>query len=383
VIGLQPVRDSLKRNQFGGTAGGRIIKDKLFFFGGFQGTRQRSDPVENVAYVPTAATLAGNFSVADAAKANGGCLSTAKQLKDMSGNPYPGNQIPVSTFDPAASKLVSTYIPTSPDPCGKYLYGLPANNPDNQWIGRVDYLISNRQTFYGRYYLYDYTAIALFDGHNALTTGTPGNWDRSQTMTIGDTYTVSPTSVNSFHATFDRRRDNRSAASNLFSPKDLGVNMYVGVPNYFYLTLSGYSGGGFNVGCTQCTFADFDINTYQVADDFTIIKGRHQIGFGFDGRKDQFNSYTAGSSNGENTFNGSITGDGLADLLIGRFSNFRDGNPLSDYLRQTVMAAYVQDAFHATRNFSINIGVRWEPSVPSYDKYGRGNQFSWPLFLQG
>ena len=56
---------------------------------------------------------------------------------------------------------------------------------------------------------------------------------------------------------------------------------------------------------------------------------------------------------------------------------------ISDYLRQTVIAAYAQDSFHATRNLTINIGVRWEPSMPSYDKYGRGNQFSWPLFLQG
>ena len=53
---------------------------------------------------------------------------------------------------------------------------------------------------------------------------------------------------------------------------------------------------------------------------------------------------------------------------------------ISDYIRQTVIAAYVQDAFHATPHFTINYGVRWEPSVPAYDKYGRGNQFSWPLF---
>ena len=98
-------------------------------------------------------------------------------------------------------------------------------------------------------------------------------------MTIGDTYTFSPTAVNSFHATFDRRRDNRASASNLFSPKDLGVNMFINVPNYTQLTVSGYSGGGFNVGCGTCALANFDINTYQVADDFTLIRGKHQIGF--------------------------------------------------------------------------------------------------------
>jgi Carboxypeptidase regulatory-like domain/TonB dependent receptor-like, beta-barrel len=383
VVGLQPVRDSLKRNQFGGVAGGRIIKDKLFFFGGYQGTRQRSDPAQNTAYVPTAAALSGDFSVLDGAKANGGCLSSARTLKDPSGTPYPGNRIPLSAFDPAGLKLASSYLPTSADPCGKYLYGYLANNPDDQWIGRIDYNISSKNFFYGRYYIYDYLALSLFDGHNALTTGSPGNQDRSQTMTIGDTYTLGPTAVNSFHATFDRRRDNRSSAANLFSPADLGVNMFINAPNYTQLTVSSYSGGGFNIGCGTCALANFDINTYQLADDFTLIRGRHQLGFGFDGRKDQFNSYNYQQANGQFTFNGSTSGDGLADLLLGRFSGLTDGNVISDYLRQTVIAAYAQDAIHLTPHLSVNIGLRWEPSVPSYDKYGRGNQFSWPLFLQG
>jgi hypothetical protein len=376
-------RDTLKRNQFGGTVGGRIIKDKLFFFGGYQGTRQRSDPASQTAYVPTAAALAGNFSILDGAKSAGGCLTSARALKDASGNPYPGNQIPVSTFDQAGLKLASQFIPTSTDPCGKYLFGYLANNPDDQWIGRVDYNVSSKQQLYGRYFIYDFLALSLFDGHNALTTGTPGNQDRSQTMTIGDNYTFSPTAVNSFHATFDRRRDNRSSASNLFSPADLGVNMFLNVPNYTQLSVSSYSGGGFNVGCGTCALANFDINTYQVADDFTLIRGKHQIAFGIDGRKDQFNSYNNQQSNGQFTFNGGTSGDGLADLLIGRFSGLTDGNVISDYLRQTVFAAYVQDTFHATSHFTVNVGLRWEPFLPSYDKYGRGNQFSWPLFLQG
>src|ERR1019366_8084971 len=115
-----PLRDTLKRSQFGGVAGGRIIKDKLFFFGGYQGTRQRSDPSTSTAYTPTAATLKGDFSVIDGAKSAGGCAATAKQLKDPSGNPYPGNQIPVSSFDPAGIKLASTLFPVSSDPCGTY-----------------------------------------------------------------------------------------------------------------------------------------------------------------------------------------------------------------------------------------------------------------------
>jgi Carboxypeptidase regulatory-like domain len=378
-----PTRDTLKRSQYGGVAGGRIKKDKLFFFGGYQGTRQRSDPPANIAYTPTAATLAGDFSVVDGGKASGGCLASPRALKDASGVPYPNNQIPKSTFDAAGLKLASTFIPLATDPCGKVFYGYLTNNPDDQAIGRIDYNVSSKQQFYGRYFIYTYKALSLFDGHNALTTGTAGNDQRSQTMTIGDTYTISPTMVNSFHGTFDRRRNNRAAAANLFSPVDLGVNMFINYPHYTQLSVSSYSGGGFNVGCGTCAFANFNINTYQVADDFTIMHGKHQIAFGFDGRKDQFNSFNHQQSNGQFTFGGATSGDGLADLLIGRFSGLTDGNVISDYLRQTVMAAYVQDAIRPTSHLTINIGVRWEPSVPAYDKQGRGNQFSYPLFTQG
>jgi hypothetical protein len=377
-----PARDSLKRSQYGGVAGGRIIKDKLFFFGGYQGTRQRSNPAATTAHVPTAASLTGDFSALESSP----CLSSARALKDPgnSGALFPGNQIPVSRFDPAAVKLVHNYIPTSTNPCGLTLYGQPANNPDDQWIGRIDYLRSEKHAIYGRYFIYDYTAQTFFDGKNALTTGpNPGNRDRSHALTLGDTYTLSPTMVNSFHATFDRRADNRGSSANLFSPNDLEVNMFDNLPNYIQLTISNY----FNVACGTCAPGYFNINTFQASDDFTWTKGSHQFGFGIDGRKDQFNSTNNQQSNAQISFSGGTgvnsTGDSLADLMIGRMSSFVDGNALSDYMRQTVFAAYAQDTFRASQHLTLNFGIRWEPSLPAYDKQDRGNQFSLPDFLAG
>ncbi|HEV3197329.1 MAG TPA: carboxypeptidase regulatory-like domain-containing protein [Bryobacteraceae bacterium] len=381
-VGATRSRDSLKRSQFGGVAGGRIIKDKLFFFGGYQGTRQRSNPAATTAHVPTAASLIGDFSALESSP----CLSAARALKDPGngGIPFPGNQIPSSRFDPAAVKLVHNYVPTSANPCGLMLYGQPANNPDDQWIGRIDYLRSEKHTIYGRYFIYDYTAQSFFDGKNALTTGpNPGNRDRSHALTLGDTYTLSPSMVNSFHATFDRRADNRGSASTLFSPNDLGVNMFDNVPNYIQLTISNY----FNVACGTCAPGYFNINTFQVSDDFSWTKGRHQIAFGIDGRKDQFNSLNNQQANGQITFSGGTTanstGDSLADLMIGRMSQFVDGNALSDYMRQTIFAAYAQDNFRVSEHLTINLGVRWEPNLPTFDKQDRGNQFSLPAFLAG
>jgi hypothetical protein len=380
----QPVRDSLKRNQFGGTAGGRIIRDKLFFFGGYQQTAQRSNPASTTAHVPTALTLAGNFSVEDAATAQGGCQSKAITLKDpTTGNPLPGNIVPTNRFDPAAAKLLSSFVPQSSDPCGLLLYGQPSNNPDWQYIGRIDYVVSEKQQLYGRIYNYNYTAQRFFDGKNALTTGpNPGNLDNSITLTVGDTYTLSPTMVNSFHATFDRRADNRGSAPNLFGPQGLGIQNFAdNMPdNYMQITVTNY----FNVACGTCAPGYFNINTYQASNDFTVNKGRHQLGFGFDGRKQQFNSLNNQQANGQWTFTGSTTvntGDSLADLELGKLAGLTDGNALSDYMRQTVFSLYAQDTFRATEHLTLNFGLRWEPYSPTFDKQCRGNQFSLPEYI--
>jgi hypothetical protein len=382
----QPVRDSLKRNQFGGTAGGPIKKDKLFFFGGYQQTAQRSNPANTTAHVPTALTAVGNFSVEDAATSAGGCQSKAITLKDpTTGNPFPGNIIPTSRFDPAGAKLLSKYIPQSTDNCGLVLYGQPANNPDWQVIGRVDYVVSEKHAMYGRYYNYNYTAQRFFNGTNALTTGpNPGNLDNTVTTTFGDTYTISPTSVNSFHATFDRRADNRGSATNLFGPQALGITNFAdNMPDtYIQITVSNY----FNVACGTCAPGYFNVNNFQVSDDYQMTRGKHQIGFGIDGRKEQFNSLNNQQANGQWTFTGSSTantGDSLADLELGKLAGLTDGNALSDYMRQTVFAAYVQDTFHATQHLTVSFGARWEPYSPAVDKQCRGNEFSLAEYLAG
>ena len=369
-------RDTLKRNQFGGVLGGRIIRDKLFFFGGYQGTRERSNPPSTISFVPTAAALGGDFSAINSAA----CLSKPAALKNpLTNTPYPNNQIPVSQFDPAALKLVNNYVPVSSDPCGRYQYGIPNNNTDDSYLGRVDYVINTKHSMYGRYFLYDYTLPATFDGKNSLTTTTPGNSDRSQNATFGDTYTFSPTVVNSFHVTFNRRRDDRGAASNLFSPASLGVNMFNLLPNFINLTVTGY----FAVGCGTCAPGYFNTNTYQLSDDFTVIRGKHQFGFGVDVRKLQLNIDNNQQSNGQFTFAGTYSGNNLADFLLGRISTFNDGNPNPNTLRQTVTALYAQDSYRVSSNLTLNLGVRWEPSVPPYDKYNRGNQFSLAAFNAG
>jgi hypothetical protein len=382
----QPARDSLKRNQFGGTAGGRIVRNKLFFFGGYQQTTQRSNPSDTTAHVPTALTLAGNFSIEDAATSAGGCQSKAITLKDpLSGLPFAGNIVPQSRMDTSSMKLLNNYLPVSTDNCGLYLYGQLANNPDWQYVGRVDYTKSDRHLLYARYYIYNYTAEAFFNGSNALTTGpNPGNRDETNTLTLGDTFSLSATKVNSLHLTFDRRADNRGSAPNLFGPQSLGMNFNENMPNdYIQITVGNY----FNVGCGTCAPGYFDVNNYQLSDDFQMTKGKHQIAIGFDGRKEQFNSLNNQASNGQFTFSGGSTtgysGDNLADLELGHMSAWDQSNALSDYIRQTVIGLYVQDSYRATSHLTVNLGLRWEPDIPMSDKQCRGNQFNMADYIAG
>ncbi len=132
--------------------GGKIIRDKLFFFGGYQQTVQRSNPGTNIAHVPTALTAAGNFSVEDAAVSAGGCQSKQITLIDpLNKTPFGNNMIPAVSAGIRRRVNLLSFVPISTDPCGTYLFGQLANNPDWQVIGRVDYVRSAKHILYGRY----------------------------------------------------------------------------------------------------------------------------------------------------------------------------------------------------------------------------------------
>ena len=259
-------RDSLKRNQFGGTVGGPIRHDKLFFFAGYQGTPIRSNPPSTISFVPTAATDQGDFSTIES-KA---CVSTgAKTLKDpLTGQPFPNNQIPVSRFDPSAVKLLQ-YLPAATNGCGQVTYGIPANTDENAIIGRVDWTINSKNNFFGRYFVDDYSLDASFSPSNVLVTTNPGNLERAQTITLGEIYTISPTTLNSVHASFLRRRDDRGPTAQGISPQTLGMNIFAPDPNFLEIAVSGY----FSTYCGTCAAANFNSNTWSYADDLSLVPG--------------------------------------------------------------------------------------------------------------
>src|SRR5205807_1805902 len=156
--------------------------------------------------------------------------------------PFSGNQANPASFDPASVKVFSAgYVPLSTDPCGLLNYALPAIDNENQEIARVDYVFSNKHNLYGRYFIDGFQAPPPFDIHNLILTQTPGNWERAQSLTIGDNYSISRNLVNSFHATASRRRDNRGVNPGDINATTLGSNMYVEISNFLLTSIGRYS----------------------------------------------------------------------------------------------------------------------------------------------
>ena len=374
-----PKQDSLKRNQFGGTLGGKVIRDKLFFFGGFQQSDIRQDPSASNAFVPTAAALAGDFSALDSA----GCQASGKArvVNDpTTGVPLPNDQISPTRFDPAAMALAK-YLPQTHDPCGKVAYGIPVQSNESQYVGRVDWIINAKQSFYGRYFVDNYTLAAFFDPHDILVTSIAGNAERAQTFVLGHTFTINPSTVNSAHFTFGRRRDDRGPNSSGVNMTALGAtNLYQSTGDYLQVAVNN---GGFAVGCGSCALGVFNITSFQGADDVDILRGKHQIAFGVDyirTREVQENHY---NDDGNFSFSGQYSNDPLLDFLAGKMNTFNQSGQQLDDLRQNVIGLYVQDTYHMTSRLVVNLGLRWEPFLPEFDHYDRGSTFSAAAFYAG
>jgi hypothetical protein len=370
-------QDTLHRNQFGGTIGGPIKTDKLFGFFGYQNTIQRTAPPQTISFVPTQAELNGDFSARESAA----CQSSGKAktiTNPATGKPYANNFVSPSLFNTQALALLK-YIPISSDPCGKITYGIPTPSNETQYIGRADWTQSVKHSLFARYFIVNLNNPPFFNGVNALTTTSPGTAQRGQSAVVGDTYTINASLVNSIHVTGSRFRDNRSMASNFFSPPAVGINIASFVPNFTNISIS----SAFAFGNGNGAPARFDRNTFQFADDATLIRGRHQITFGPDYIYRQLNEFNVFNGNGSFTFNGQFTTDPLVDFILGTPSSLVQGNPEQTGVRQNYIALYVQDNVQVNPRLNVHFGIRWEPFLPEKDVAGRGSYFSQSAFNAG
>src|SRR5262245_53363588 len=153
--------DSVKRNQFGGTIGGPIRHNKLFFFAGYQGMTSREDPSDLQNFVPNDAMMRGDFTVFASAQCQAGRNITLRA-------PFVNNRIDPALFSPAALNLMArSDWPKTTDPCGRVVYGNRSAENQHSAVGKIDYQMSSNHSIFGRYLVDHLTQAMAYDfNHN-------------------------------------------------------------------------------------------------------------------------------------------------------------------------------------------------------------------------
>jgi hypothetical protein len=362
------VDDGLNRNQYGGTLGGPIMRDRMFFFGAYQGTRVRQQPANNITYVPTPAMLAGDFTQFASAACQGRNVTL--------GAPFVGNRISPSAFSPAALNLARR-LPSTTNPCGEITYTTSDNRDENQAVGRTDFQWSQNHSLFGRYMRTAFLKPAPFslDPDNVLTVGTPGLDNLAQSLATGSTMVLSNTMVNSLRFAFNRTAINRSSPP-WFAPKDLGANVHSYQPGEMVMAVS----GAFSISAGTATTGVFNTNTYQLSDDFSVVKGTHQLSIGGNIAYWKMDFLTHARSGGDWQVNGNVTGLGLSDFLLGRVSRLEHGGPAEMPMHMTYLGFYGQDTWRMNQRMTLNAGLRWEPFLGQELENGAIYNFSMDNF---
>jgi hypothetical protein len=419
-----------KQNQFGGTFGGPIVKDRTFFFASYEGRRVVHGISSDAATVPTTAERAGDFSntgftgsvgtqlVADVL--NGRCGVGA-----FLGEPYsapvgtqsvfgPNSQVPTNCFDPAAAAILQLNVPAANTLDSNGILNTFRSIPNedshaNQVTLKIDHSLTNKQNLTGYYYFNDSFDSQPFTRFQAATPNLLQGFGnnsatRAQQVNITHTWTISSSVVNELRATYFREaqgtflhphRTNLVQASCGTDPAvskfcftgtdssgvipsnpkygitpNLGANRE-GVP---FISIS----GGFTIG------NDFEGelpqigNTYQLSDNLTKVIGNHTTKFGVDFRNQRFLQTLYFDPNGDFTYSGGGLSDPIAldvngnqnlfpNYLLGLPDSYLQGSAQTEDVRGNSIYLFAQDSWKIKPNLTLNYGLRWEYNQPIYD----------------
>jgi hypothetical protein len=357
-------RDTIKRNQFGGTLGGPILQNKLFFFGAYQGTTIRQAPSDQLAVVPTAQMLAGDFTAFASAACNSGQARTLQA-------PFVNNRADPSLFSKAALSLASR-LPQTSDPCGLLRYGTANLENNHMVIGRLDYQRSANHSIFGRYLLDRTFSPAAYDlDANVLNAIELGKTGQAQAFTVGDTYLFGANIVNAFRITANRVAAAKTEADNIIEagigPADTGVRMFAWLPHRAAYTITGglnSSTNGLRTGAFGPASGPTRLAVFGANDDLSVLYGNHQLTFGAQLALWYTNSYSNASAYPGFTFNGQTRGLGMADFLMGDVSNFRFGTSGDQNKKSKYIGVYGADTWKLTPTVTLSYGLRWEPFFP-------------------
>ncbi len=348
----------LNRNQYGGTLGGPIARNKTFFFGSYSGLRQTTSTFLNTAIVPTAAERTGTFSA-----------SNTLPVDPATGQAFACNGVTgvicPDRLDPVAMKIINTYIPLSNVPGNIWQGFVPSPYDTDEVLLKIDHQLSKAHRLDGTYF--------LTTGSNTVKAGT-GNlpwanqefkW-RQHNVNISDTWVVNTNTINQAWFSFNRNfggRLNQPATS----LADLGSSAIIqGAPSLPQITVSGYFTLTNAIGGPKAG-GDF----YSMRDVFSRTLGAHAFKLGGEISYNKTVQDTLLNNYGVFTFNNSVTRNAFADFLIGIPSAVTQDAPVTALWNSWYGAAFLQDDYRLNARTTLNLGVRWDVQAPGTDPQNR------------
>ena len=402
-----------QQNQFGGVLGGPILKNRLFFFVDYQGTRsaigtssgtvlmpsldERSgnfSDVSTTGYAPLIGSVRGDNNPADGAMPT--VLSQRLGYAVTSGEPYwvsgcttlanaqagmcvfPNQVIPQTAWSPAAKGLLP-YIPkpTAILPNGEPFFSttsLKTTTTDDKFAPRIDFV--NKLTGnWAFYYHFDNATVFNPYGSSSFPGFASDTPSRSQQFNLSNTYTFGPTAVNELRLNFMRFSypgatavQGRGKVSTFgFEESGLGLLPQVpsveGAPRISLNQLGVVFGAALPSGLYE--------NSYNFTDGFSKIVGKHTLKFGGGIGFGQWGLRNGCCVDGDFGFSGTETGNDFADFLLGAPDSFEQDSPVNDDSRTKSPSFYGQDSYRVRSNLTLNYGLRWEMGEPWYDTQNR------------
>jgi outer membrane receptor protein involved in Fe transport len=377
----------LKQNQFGATFGGPLLKGKTFFFGYYEGFRNRQG--ETVpATVPSTAERQGNFAQlctsvnGDSINQTSGLCVNPQGQPDAQGQltffgtPVPFNQMTLFTpIDPIAKNILP-FFPL-PNVGGNGFTATETLSENNDQFGlRLDHYLSRADTLNFRYMYSSGPNTDPLSPVGANVPGFPvGEYDRAQNLVTQETHIFSPTTIGVARFSYLRNTFLLDEHLNHESPSDLGFQYAPTLPSAAgppFIQVGGYASVGDPITGPRNTFQ----NTFDLSGSLSWIHSRHELKFGGGYRRDQINALQGIASNGFFVFSTFPYSDGFASFLSGNPVVFLEGGGnFAREIRDRALDAYGQDTYKLNSRLTLNLGLRYELPFPSTERHNEVNLF--------